>query len=45
MGTVFFMVIGLTLYLFDIVPKGFIPEADTDQINIAMHSGTGNFVL
>ncbi len=41
MGVVFFMVIGLTLYLFDRVPKGFIPEADTDQINMSMVAAQG----
>ena len=41
MGVVFFMVIGLTLFLFDRVPKGFIPEADTDQINMSMVAAQG----
>ncbi len=33
MGVVFFAVIGLTLYLFQVVPKGFIPDGDNDQFH------------
>ena len=29
---VFFAVLGATVYLYDLVPKGFIPETDSDQI-------------
>ncbi len=41
MGVAFFAVIGLTLYLFDKVPKGFIPDADTDQVMLQMRAAQG----
>lgn len=37
----FFGVIGLTWYLFQIVPKGFIPDQDTDQISLQMLAAQG----
>ncbi len=41
MVLVFFAVIGLTLYLFQIVPKGFIPDGDTDQLSISLQAAQG----
>jgi hydrophobic/amphiphilic exporter-1 (mainly G- bacteria), HAE1 family len=41
MLVMFFAIIGLTAYLFQIVPKGFIPEADTDQIMMQMQAAQG----
>ena len=41
MLVVFFVVIGLTLYLFKVVPKGFIPEADMDQIQLSLQAQQG----
>jgi HAE1 family hydrophobic/amphiphilic exporter-1 len=41
MAVVFFAVIGLTLYLFQIVPKGFIPDADRDEIQLQMQAAQG----
>jgi HAE1 family hydrophobic/amphiphilic exporter-1 len=37
----FFGVIGLTWYLFQIVPKGFIPDQDIDQISLQMMAAQG----
>ena len=37
----FFGVIGLTWYLFQIVPKGFIPDQDTDQISLQLLAAQG----
>jgi len=37
----FFGVLGLTLYLFSVVPKGFIPDSDQDSINVNMRSAQG----
>ncbi len=37
----FFGVIGLTWYLFQKVPKGFIPDQDTDQISLQMLAAQG----
>ena len=37
----FFAVIGLTWYLFQIVPKGFIPDQDIDQISLQMMAAQG----
>ena len=37
----FFAVIGLTYYLFQVVPKGFIPDSDTDQISLQMMAAQG----
>ena len=41
MAVAFFAVIGLTLYLFKIVPKGFIPDQDIDQINLQLLAAQG----
>ncbi len=41
MAVVFFAVIGATLYLFDVVPKGFIPDQDIDQINLQLLAAQG----
>lgn len=43
MVLVFFGVIGATVYFYGLVPKGFIPEVDNDQlyINTEMAQGTG----
>jgi HAE1 family hydrophobic/amphiphilic exporter-1 len=41
MAVTFFVVVGLTLYLFQIVPKGFIPDQDTDQINLQLVAAQG----
>ncbi|HYL39605.1 MAG TPA: efflux RND transporter permease subunit [Bryobacteraceae bacterium] len=41
MAVVFFAVIGLTLFLFKVVPKGFIPDADTDSLNMNIQAAEG----
>jgi len=41
MAAVFFAVVGLTLYMFDKVPKGFIPDQDIDQINLQLLAAQG----
>ncbi len=41
MAGVFFAVIGYTVYLYDRVPKGFIPDADTDQISLSVEALQG----
>ncbi len=41
MAGVFFAVIGWTIYLYDRVPKGFIPDADTDQISLSVEALQG----
>jgi hydrophobe/amphiphile efflux-1 (HAE1) family protein len=41
MAVMFFVVIGLTLYLFKVVPKGFIPDADMDQIQLNLRAQQG----
>jgi HAE1 family hydrophobic/amphiphilic exporter-1 len=41
MAVLFFAVIGLTLYLFKVVPKGFIPEGDTDSLNMNLQAAEG----
>jgi HAE1 family hydrophobic/amphiphilic exporter-1 len=41
MAIVFFAVIGWTVYLYDRVPKGFIPDADTDQISLSVEALQG----
>ncbi len=41
MALVFFGVIGGVYYLFQIVPKGFIPDQDTDQIMLQMMAAQG----
>jgi len=41
MGTVFVLVVFGTVYLYRIVPKGFIPEQDNDQIHLNMIAAQG----
>src|SRR5262249_3262970 len=41
MAVVFFAVIGGVYYFFQIVPKGFIPDQDTDQIMLGMMAAQG----
>ena len=41
MGTVFVAVVVGTVYLYQIVPKGFIPDQDNDQINLNMIAAQG----
>ena len=43
MVLVFFAVVGATIYLYGIVPKGFIPDTDNDQlyVNTEVAQGTG----
>jgi hydrophobic/amphiphilic exporter-1 (mainly G- bacteria), HAE1 family len=41
MAVVFFAVVGGTLYLFQTVPKGFIPDQDIDQINLQLMAAQG----
>jgi HAE1 family hydrophobic/amphiphilic exporter-1 len=41
MAGVFFGVIAWTIYLYDRVPKGFIPDADTDQIQLSVEALQG----
>ncbi len=41
MAVVFFAVIGWTIFLYDRVPKGFIPDADTDQIQLSLEAAQG----
>jgi len=41
MSVAFFAVIGGVVYLFDKVPKGFIPDQDTDQIMLQMMAAQG----
>ena len=41
MVVVFFLVVGLTVYLFKIVPKGFIPEGDMDTFQVALQAAEG----
>jgi HAE1 family hydrophobic/amphiphilic exporter-1 len=43
MALFFFAVVGATVYLYGIVPKGFIPETDNDQlyVNTEVAQGTG----
>ena len=41
MAVVFFGVIGGVWYMFQIVPKGFIPDQDTDQIMLGMMAAQG----
>ncbi len=37
----FFAVLGLTVFLFDRVPKGFIPDADQDTLQLNMRAAQG----
>ncbi len=41
MLAVFFAVLGVTGYLFDKVPKGFIPDTDEDQLRVNMQAAQG----
>ena len=41
MVVVFFVVIGATVFLFDKVPKGFIPETDNDSMNVTVEAAQG----
>jgi HAE1 family hydrophobic/amphiphilic exporter-1 len=41
MVTVFFLVIGATVYLFGKVPKGFIPDTDNDSMNVNVEAAQG----
>jgi HAE1 family hydrophobic/amphiphilic exporter-1 len=41
MGTVFVVVIVGTVYLYRVVPKGFIPDQDNDQINLNIVAAQG----
>src|SRR5207248_8471328 len=41
MGTMFVVVVVGTVYLYRIVPKGFIPDQDNDQINLNMIAAQG----
>src|SRR5262249_12723854 len=41
MMTVFVVVFGATIYLFNVVPKGFIPDADNDQLSVSTEAAQG----
>jgi hydrophobic/amphiphilic exporter-1 (mainly G- bacteria), HAE1 family len=41
MVAVFFAVLGTTVYLFGVVPKGFIPETDDDTLNVNVEAAQG----
>jgi len=41
MGVVFFGVLGATWYLYQKVPKGFIPDADNDQMQLNIQAAQG----
>jgi HAE1 family hydrophobic/amphiphilic exporter-1 len=41
MAGVFVVVLAATFYLFKIVPKGFIPEADNDQLMVSIEAAQG----
>ena len=41
MVTVFFGVVGATIYLFNAVPKGFIPQTDNDSMNVTVEAAQG----
>ena len=47
MVAVFFMVLGATGYMYVLVPKGFIPDTDNDQIQVTteMLQGTSSFLM
>jgi hydrophobe/amphiphile efflux-1 (HAE1) family protein len=47
MLVVFFGVLGATIYLYKVVPKGFIPETDNDSfnVNIEANQGTSYFKM
>jgi hydrophobic/amphiphilic exporter-1 (mainly G- bacteria), HAE1 family len=38
---VFFLMLGATAWLFNVVPKGFIPETDIDQMNVTVEAAQG----
>jgi len=41
MMAVFVGVLGATIYMYGVVPKGFIPESDNDSININLRAAQG----
>jgi hydrophobic/amphiphilic exporter-1 (mainly G- bacteria), HAE1 family len=41
MIVVFFAVIGATVYLFGVVPKGFIPDTDNDSLSVNVEAAQG----
>jgi len=41
MIAIFFAVLASTAYLYTVVPKGFIPEVDNDQLNCTMEAAQG----
>jgi HAE1 family hydrophobic/amphiphilic exporter-1 len=41
MVAIFFVVIGATVYLFERVPKGFIPDTDNDSMNVTVEAAQG----
>jgi HAE1 family hydrophobic/amphiphilic exporter-1 len=41
MGVLFFAVLGATAYLYQKVPKGFIPDADNDQMQLNIQAAQG----
>ncbi len=45
MGVVFFAVLGATVWLYVHVPKGFIPEADMDQVMVTTEMAQGTSYL
>ena len=45
MGVVFIAVVVATVYLYIIVPKGFIPETDNDQLMVTTEAGQGTSYL
>ena len=42
---VFVLVLVATMYMFVSIPKGFIPDQDTDQMQVYHRSRAGHFVL
>ena len=45
MGVIFVAVVAATIYLYIIVPKGFIPETDNDQLMVTTEAGQGTSYL
>jgi hydrophobic/amphiphilic exporter-1 (mainly G- bacteria), HAE1 family len=41
MIVIFFVVLGATVYMYSIVPKGFIPDVDNDQLSCNMEAAQG----
>ncbi len=41
MAAVFFVVLGLTIYMFNKVPKGFIPDVDQDSLQLNLQAAQG----